>query len=193
LAAYRTQFAQTIDTEFSGTLTGSVSIAVSHTHPGQLRGTPPRQRGIGENDPEKGVDASGEPQTAGGASQNAANPGRRHPLIRKKIIGHRMRRLGPRFARGGALLRMQGALAQLHQQARQHGVGTFLQVDVKQLSNLLAHVGSVAQPREFITLQTIPRGREKEIPRRLGRTMAVQGALQGTAVRYQYINIGQWY
>ncbi len=116
----------------------------------------------------------------------------RSRLIGKKIIGRSMglaSRVGRRCplvvrrslrifrSLGRAVLASGGAFALLHQPARQHGRGVFLQPGIEQLRDLLTEVGSVAEPRELVTLQRVPRRGEKELPGWLGSV--VQGGLQG--------------
>jgi len=64
-----------------------------------------------------------------------------------------------RFARG--------SFALLHEPARQHGAGVFLEPLIEKGANLLAKIGGVAQARKFIALERVARGREKKLPRRL--------------------------
>jgi hypothetical protein len=123
----------------------------------------------------------------GRRSRTAAEIGRRGRLIREKIIGHAMRSVAPRVASGSLLLtrcrplvrlpNRGGMFALLHQPARKQSRGVLFKPGVQQLGDLLAKIGRVAEPRELITLQGIPRRREKELPRRLG--FVIQGDLQG--------------
>jgi hypothetical protein len=126
-------------------------------------------------------------------SRTGAEFGRRARLIGEKIIGRSMRRLASRVGRrsvlvgrrglrilrplGGAVLARRGSFALLHQPARQHGRGVFFQPGIEQLRDLLAEIGGMAEPRKLITLQRVPRRREKELPRWLGSV--IQGDLQG--------------
>ena len=113
--------------------------------------------------------------------------GRRARSIREKIIGRSMCGLAS-WVEGrhplvfgcrplAGLVSRGGVLALLHQPARQHGGSVFFQPGIQQLSDLLAEIGRVAEPRELVTLQGIPRRREKELPGRLG--LVIQGDLQG--------------
>jgi hypothetical protein len=123
----------------------------------------------------------------GRRSRTAAEIGRRGRLIREKIIGHAMRAVAPRVAYGSSLLtRCQplrrlasrgGMFALLHQPARKHSRGVLFKPGIQQLRDLLAEIGRVAEPRQLVTLQGIPRRREKELPGRLG--LVIQGDLQG--------------
>ena len=99
----------------------------------------------------------------------AAVFGLRSGAIRKKIIGHRMR---PVAARWGARKHVRcpgGAFPLLEKPAGQHGGGVFLHPLIDQRGNFLAEIGRVRQTRQFKALQGVARGREKELPRRLGR------------------------
>src|SRR5260370_23624922 len=113
-----------------------------------------------------------------GALGRAAVCGRRNRPIRKKIIGRGMRVLRRRLAEGSDFLYWRGTFALLHQPARKHGCGIFLHPLVQKGSDLLAEIGSMAEAREFITLQRIARSREKELPRRLRLVVSHKG-LQG--------------
>jgi len=108
----------------------------------------------------------------------AAGCGRRNRPIRKNIIGHGMGVLGRRLAGRGVFLYWRGTFALLHQPARKHGCGIFLHPLVQKRSDLLAEIGSMAEAREFITLQRIARSREKELPRGLRLVVSHKG-LQG--------------
>ena len=120
-------------------------------------------------------------------SRTAAKIGRRGRLIREKIIGHAMRAVAPRVASSSSvvircrplrrLASRGGMFALLHQPAREHSRGVFFKPGIQQLRDLLAEIGRVAEPRELVTLQGIPRRREKELPGRLG--LVIQGDLQG--------------
>ncbi len=126
-------------------------------------------------------------------SGTSAKFGRQGRLIGEKVIGRSMRRLASRLRRrsplvlrrslrifrlfGGAVLASRGIFALLHQPARQHSGGIFFQPGIEQLRDLLAEIGGVAEPRKLVTLQRVPRRREKELPRWLGSV--IQGGLQG--------------
>jgi hypothetical protein len=125
-------------------------------------------------------------------SRTSAKFLRRSRLIGKKIIGRSMGlasgvgRRCPLLVRrslrilrplDGAVLASGGSFALLQQPARQHGGGIFLEPGIEQLRDLLAEVGGVAEPRELVTLQRVPRRGEKELPGWLGSV--VQRGLQG--------------
>src|SRR5882672_3589321 len=101
-------------------------------------------------------------------SRWAAICGRRNRPISKKVIGHGMFTFHLRLAGGNGLQPLRGALALLHQPARQHGAGILLEPLVEQRADLLPEIGGMAEAREFIALQQGARSGEKELPRRLG-------------------------
>jgi hypothetical protein len=112
-----------------------------------------------------------EPAKNSKLSRCAAIYGRRDRLIRENIIGHRRhatRRIAElRFARMRRILNPRRAFALFHEPSREHGGGVFIQPRIEQLANLLAEIGGVTQPREFVALERISRSRQKELPWRL--------------------------
>lgn len=94
--------------------------------------------------------------------------GRRGLAIREKIIGHDMPAIGFGF-RCCCVHRRRRAVVLLHEPARHHGRSILLEPLVEQRADLLAQIRGVAQPRQLITLQTIPGSRQQEFPWRLGR------------------------
>lgn len=100
-------------------------------------------------------------------SRRAAANGRGSTPIRKKVIGRRMRVQPREFVRTNRFRFARRALALFHQPAREHGTRIFLKPLVEQRANLLTEIGGVTEAREFVTLQGIPRRREKKFPRRL--------------------------
>ena len=123
-------------------------------------------------------------------SRAGAKIGRRACLVGKKIIGRDLRGFAPGMRRGTAIaicrdgagrlawLEGGGAFALLHQPTSQHGRGVLFEPGIEQLGDLLAEIGSMAQARQFVTLQGITGRRQKELPGRLG--FVIQGDLQGT-------------
>jgi len=105
-------------------------------------------------------------------SRWTANYGRRDRLIREEIIGHSMRAVrrmdGPRIDGLRRVLNTRRAFALLHKPSREHGGGVFFEPRVEQLSNLLAEIGGVTEPRQLVALQRGTRGRQEKLPRRLG-------------------------
>jgi hypothetical protein len=89
--------------------------------------------------------------------------------IRKKIIGHRMCAIAARLDVGKHLRRPAGTIPLLQKPARQHGGGVLFHPLIDQRGNFLAQVRCVSQTRQFKTLQGVPRSREQELPRWLGR------------------------
>ena len=105
------------------------------------------------------------------ASGRTARWGLRSRLIREEIIGHRMRAVRPiagaRFGGGLCLCDARRALTLLHQPAREHGGGIFLQPGIEHLADLFAEIGGMTKPRKFVALERIARSREQKLPRRL--------------------------
>jgi hypothetical protein len=135
-------------------------------------------------------------------SGTRAKFGHRACLIGEKVIGRGMGTIASRVGRrsplvsrrswrilrpfGGAVLASRGTFALLHQPARQHSRGIFLQPGIEQLRDLLAEISGVAEPRKLVTLQRVPRRREKELPR--WRGSVIQRGLQRN-LRINIINI----
>jgi hypothetical protein len=108
-------------------------------------------------------------QKANKTSGWAAIFGLRSGSIRKKIIGHRMRPIAPRWGARKHVRRPRGAFPLLEKPAGKHGGGVFLQPLVNQCGNFLAEIRGVSQTRKLKTLEGVARSREKELPRRLSR------------------------
>jgi hypothetical protein len=103
--------------------------------------------------------------------------GRRTRTIRKNVIGHDMPVFGARVGRRFHLARRQ-SFGVLHQPAGEHRSGILLEPAIEQLGDLLPKICGMAQAREFVALQRVARGREQELPGRLGFVMGQRG-LQG--------------
>src|SRR6266446_1729558 len=138
-------------------------------------GTPPRAwaGSIGNNATIGKLQVRGWKAT--GALGRATVYGRRNRPIREKIIGRGMGVLRRRLTGGSDFLCWRGTFALLHQPARKHGCGIFLHPLIQKRSDLLAEIGSMAEAREFITLQRIARSREKELPRGLRLVVSHKG------------------
>ncbi len=108
-------------------------------------------------------------------SSSASVCGRRDRPLRKKIIGHGMSVFSWTFSGGSVFRRLLRPSPLLHQPARQHGGGVFFHPQVEKRPNLLTEVSSMAETREFITLQRVARSGEKKLPRGLG-FVVVHGA-----------------
>jgi hypothetical protein len=97
---------------------------------------------------------------------------RRSRPLRKYIIGHEMASgvslLRKDFFRRGLFGNRRLPLALVHQQARHHGAGGFIDPLIEQRANLFAEIGGMAKTGEFVALQRITGSREKELPGRLG-------------------------
>jgi hypothetical protein len=102
---------------------------------------------------------------------------RRDGAIRKNVIGRGVSVAGEYFACRGLVMRSRRTFPLLHQPARQHGGGIFLDPKVEQRADLLAEIGSMAETREFVALQRDSRSGEKELPGRLGLVVVHAGLL----------------
>src|SRR5260370_34672874 len=100
-------------------------------------------------------------------SRGSSICGRHDRLIRKKVIGRCVSVFRERFTSQSVCLRLLRTLPLLHQPARQHGRGVFLDPKVEKRANLLAEVRGMVETREFIALQRMSRSREEKLPRRL--------------------------
>ena len=113
----------------------------------------------------------------------AAISARRGRPIRKKVIGHGMSTFHRRLAGGNGLQHLRGALALLHQPARQHGAGILLEPLVEKRADLLPEIGGMAEARELIALQRGARSREQELPRGLGLLAVHEGLLETVFIK----------
>ena len=84
--------------------------------------------------------------------------GGRDGSIRKKIIGHGMSIFGRNVYARNVLLNRLRVFPVLHQPASQHSRRVFLHPQVEKSANFLAEIGGMAEPREFVALQGVPRG-----------------------------------
>jgi hypothetical protein len=117
------------------------------------------------------------PRMSRSSSTRTARMRLRSPLMREEIIGHRMRArrgvlavvpaAGPRLGGGLRLRNAERALMLLHEPAREHGRGIFLQPGIQQLADLFAEIGGMTEPRKFVALERIARSREQKLPGRL--------------------------
>ena len=98
--------------------------------------------------------------------------------ITKKIIGRAMSIFRESFNGRSVFRQVLGTFALLHQPAGQHGGGIFLTPKIEKSADLLAEIGGMAEPREFIALQRISRSGEQELPRRLGFVVVHGGLLE---------------
>ena len=97
----------------------------------------------------------------------AVGRGRSRP-IRKNIIGHTVPVLGKQIREGGGFVGVRSALALVHQQAREHGFGIFLDPLLEERGDLLAEIGGMAEAGEFKTLERGTGSGEQKLPRELG-------------------------
>lgn len=159
-------------------LASLVAAASVPRNEGHSYETPPRLRSLKSAGEKKSREACDKPHPGAARSRLTAKNRRGRRLIHQKIIGPRLDWLWMRLGRSIALVEMRGILALLHQPAGEHGGGVFFQPGIEKLANFLAEIGGMTQTREFIALKTVPRGREKELPRRL-RGVTRQRALPG--------------
>ena len=113
-------------------------------------------------------------------SRWAAICGRENRPIRKKVIAHGMSGSQRWLVGGSGLQHLRRTPALLHQPARQHGGGSFLEPLVEKRADFLPEIGGMAEAREFIALQRGARSREKEFRRGL-RLLAMHEVLLETA------------
>ena len=99
---------------------------------------------------------------------------RRHRRIREKVIGHGWRARAPQIGVVQRFRAFDGTIALLHEPARKHSRGIFLEPLIQQRAHLLAKIRGVGQPCEFVALQRVFGRGEQELPGRLGR-VARQG------------------
>ena len=92
----------------------------------------------------------------------------RNYTIPQKVIGRTTPLVLRRYGRGGGRFGEDGALALIHQPARQHGRGVFLEVLIQERSQFLAQIRRMSEAGKFIALQGITRSGEQEFPGRLG-------------------------
>jgi hypothetical protein len=99
----------------------------------------------------------------------AVGRGRSRP-IRKNVIGHAIpvRILGEQIRERNGFVGVRSALALVHQKAREHGFGIFLDPLLEERGDLLAEIGGVAEAREFEALKRVARSGKQEFPRELG-------------------------
>ncbi len=93
---------------------------------------------------------------------------RRNDTIPQKVIG---RTAPPVFGVrgcGNSLFTEHGAFALIHQPARQHGRGIFLEVLIQESSQFLAQIGRMSEAGKFVALQRVAGSGEQEFPGRLG-------------------------
>jgi len=109
--------------------------------------------------------------------------GRRNRPIRQNIIGRATPMLRQRVAGLRRLKGVRRPLALLDQPAGEHGCRVFLHPLIQKRANLLAEIGGMTKPREFVALQRIARSREQELPRGLGSGTDHVGLLRNDNIR----------
>jgi hypothetical protein len=93
---------------------------------------------------------------------------RRNDSVPQKVIGRTTPLVFRGCGRGSGLFGEDGALALIHQPARQHGRGIFLEVLIQERSQFLAQIRRMSEAGKFIALQGIAGSGEQEFPGRLG-------------------------
>jgi hypothetical protein len=91
--------------------------------------------------------------------------GRRSRPIRQNIIGRTTPVLRQRVVGVRRLHGVRRPLALLDQPAGEHGCRVFFHPLIEKRPNLLAEIGGMTKPREFVALERIARSREQELPR----------------------------
>jgi hypothetical protein len=101
---------------------------------------------------------------------------RRNDTIPQKVIGRTTPLVFRGCGRGSSLFAEDGAFALIHQPARQHGRGVFLEVLIQERPQFLAQIRRMSEAGKFIALQGIAGSGEKEFPGRLS-VVGVHGNL----------------
>ena len=164
---------------FSGNVGAGEFIRLGRAMPD----TSPRQGGRGFRDAKAGNKFLVKHRKLGFTSRGASVRRRGGRTITKKIIGRAMSIFWKSFNGGSVFRQVLRAFALLHEPARQHGGGVFFHPKIEKGADLLAEIGGMAEPREFIALQRISRSGEQELPRRLGFVM-VHAGLLGREILY---------
>jgi hypothetical protein len=148
----------------SGTGARAISLReVRDEHPG----TPGRDRVTGPFSNSERETPSSPTKKVAAVSENSVGSRRMQRLIRKEIIGHRMR-AGLGAGRGRVVCAGRGrTLALFHQPAREHRAGVFVKPLIEQRSNFLTKVSGMTEPGEFVGLERCSRSGQQEFPRRL--------------------------
>ena len=105
---------------------------------------------------------------AGETSGLHTGSARRNDTIPQKVIGRTTPLVFRGYGRGSSLFGEDSSFALIHQPARQHGGGIFLEVLIQESPQFLAQIRRMSEAGKFIALQCIAGRGEKEFPRRLG-------------------------
>jgi hypothetical protein len=105
---------------------------------------------------------------AGETSGSPPGSAQRNDSIAQKVIGRTTPLVFGRCGRASSLFTEDGAFALIHQPARQHDGGIFLEVLIQERPQFLAQIRRVNEAGKFIALQGIAGSGEKESPERLG-------------------------
>jgi hypothetical protein len=101
------------------------------------------------------------------SSWAAVGRGRSRP-IRKKVIGRAVSVPGKQIRKRRVLVRARSAFPLVHQQAREHGFGVFLDPLLEERHDLFAEIGGMTEAGEFKALERGARSGEQKLPRKLG-------------------------
>ncbi len=144
-----------------------IALRECHASPSENRRTPGRERvSVAPFGEFSGNLRFSSPKIAL-TSCGAAVYGPRPVPLRKNIIGHRMGVRLQRFIARSRLSIAQRTFTVLNEPAREHGASVFIKPFIEQGANFLPEIGGMTKTREFIALQRVARGREKELPRGL--------------------------
>lgn len=92
----------------------------------------------------------------------------RSRAIRKNVIGHASPIPREQIREGRSIVGVRSALALVHEQAREHGLGIFLDPLLEERRNFLAEISGMAQAGEFKALERVAGSGEKKLPGELG-------------------------
>ena len=125
---------------------------------------PPMIPAAAKNKPKRHETVRRADETSGPSTGSA----RRNDAFPKKVIGRTTPLVFGRCGRRSSHFAEDGAFALIHQPARQHGRGIFLEVLIQERSQFLAQIRCMSEAGKFIALQGIAGSGEKEFPGRLG-------------------------
>jgi len=125
---------------------------------------PPVIPAAAKNKPKRHETVRRADETSGSSTGSA----RRNDTIPKKVIGRTTPLVFGRCGRGSSHFAEDGAFALIHQPARQHGCGVFLEVLIQERPQFLAQIRRMSEAGKFVALQGIAGSGEKEFPGRLG-------------------------
>lgn len=107
-------------------------------------------------------------QRADETSSSRTGSARRNNTFPQKVIGRTSPLVFGGCGHGSSLFGGDGAFPLIHQPARQHGGGIFLEVLIQERPQFLAQIRRMSEAGKLIALQGIARRGEREFPGRLG-------------------------